>query len=61
MHFGLRELPHQLEYQIDHHLIMAFGLIIQFVWDAGKECTEASQKSIYFTITKFMYEMADIE
>ena len=61
MNFGLRELPHQLEYQIDHNLIMAFGLIIQFIREIGKESLEAMHESIRISVFQFPNELTDVE
>ena len=50
-HFSFGELPHQFEDEIEHYLIMAFGLVVQFVGEVCKKGLQAGEEGVAITDT----------
>lgn len=60
-HFCLRKLSHKLEYEVEHDLVVALRLLVQFVWEIGEEAGEAGEESLCLTRFQLMDELADIK
>ena len=59
--FGLGELSHEFEDEVEDRLVVAFRAVVQLVGDAGEEGSQAGEEGIDITRFQLVNKFADVE
>ena len=60
-YFGIGELSHKFENNIENYLVVTLCLLVQFVVEIGKEGLQAGKKGIVVSTLQFIDELADVK
>ena len=61
LYLGLGELSHEAEDEVEDHLIVAFGLVVQLVGYPGEDGPQAGEEGVDVTRFEFTGKFTDVK
>ena len=58
---SIGKLTHQLKDQVENHLVVAFRLVVELVWEVGEKGLKAGEEGVVIAMLQFIDKFTDIK